>query len=295
MFRLMYRQRRRILIGGLFTGLTMLLAFQDLPEFHLHSSNTPLKTWAIFILTLTIMTAAIMMIYAVFIAFFKRWRFLVELLPVFWFLVTVLEPVHSALPLPEYLKPFLWFAGWMLFYTMVYGTGLDDYRSKFSWRSRRSVVLPMAPEDVWPKLAVAEGCEDQNWEPIIHEVRQAESQPDVFDVQYKMGPSIFQHQTQTVLAKDENTHFRYRFQGDTAPGNSGLSDGVFDIRLEPRGEESTRLTLEMSQKEMLPRVALLVWFDDLLGDKVDGFRARLAGKRDWSVTGLTHREILRLS
>lgn len=294
MFRFIFRQRRRILTGGLFSFLSMLLAFSEAPEFYLYGVGSTAMAWVIFILAISIMTLGMMVVFALFIALFKRWRFLVELIPVFTFLVALFEPVYDTLPVPGAVGPFAWFAGWMLFFTFVYGTGLDDYRSKLAWRSRRTVSVAMAPEALWPRLETAVGRENEHWTPILHEVRATED-PRTFDVLYKMGPSIFQHQTQTVLARDENVHFRYHFTGDTAPGNSALADGIFDIRLEPKGESETRLTLEMDQQAMLPRDALSVWFDDLLGDQLDSLRARLAGKRDWSVTGLMHREIMKLS
>lgn len=67
------------------------------------------------------------------------------------------------------------------------------------------------------------------------------------------------------------------------------------MKLDEVAPDKTRVQLSQTQDAMLPRVALQCWFDDLLGDQLDSLRARISDRRDWSITGLCHREILDLS
>ena len=294
MFRFIYRQRRRLLVGGLFTWLSLFVWMIQQEQFAAVRADAERFFWLSLVLATLIFALVAMAVYAVFIAIFRRWRHLVELLPTYFFISISAAPAVTALGLPDMVLPFAWFAGWMLFWTLTYGNGLDRFRASLSWRSRRSTNLPLPPGAVWRKFETRADMAKDHWSPLVHSARAIQDAPGRFEVEYRLGPSIFQHQVQTVLNSDPGRHFRYHFAGDVTAANRGLADGIFDVRVAP-AEEGSRIDVEQTQEAMLPRLALQMWFDDILGDQLDNLWARLAGRRDWSITGLVCDEILGLS
>jgi len=68
-----------------------------------------------------------------------------------------------------------------------------------------------------------------------------------------------------------------------------LPEGRLEVSVEPLAEARSRVRLVAETRSHLPRAAFQAWFDDQSGDLLDGLRARMAGKRDWSVSGRERR------
>lgn len=258
----------------------------------------PLITWLTAGLTIIVVGGIVFAGLALFVLIFRRWRMVVEIVS-FWMLLSCslrpAERLAEQFGLPAAATAIISVALFLACMSVIYGTVLDRFRFGLDWKSSRRVRVKRPIEEVWPAFALAECGSDANWEQILHDVQPVPGEPDSFDVSYLMGPSIFLKQRQTVLASDAPTHYSYRFSGDVHGRNRRLTDGEFDVKLEPDGKSGTLVTAFHHQKAMLPRTALALWFDDQLGDALDGFAARSRGKRDWSMTGLEHRTTLSLS
>ncbi len=262
------------------------------------AASGPLITWMALGLTALLVSGMVFAGLALFVLIFRRFRMMVELTS-FWLLLNdTLKPAEHLVEqfnLPDASTGIIVLVLLLTFIAITYGTVLDGLRFRLDWKSKRRVRIRRPIEEVWPAFALANCGPESNWQQILHDAQPVPDEPDSFDISYLMGPSIFQQQRHTLLESEAPNHYRYRFSGNINAKNRRLTDGEFEVTLEPDGKGGTFVTASQHNKAMLPRKALALWFDDQLGDALDGFAARARGKRDWSMTGLEHRKILSLT
>ncbi|MDQ2088397.1 SRPBCC family protein [Marimonas arenosa] len=300
MFRLIYRQRRRLLFGWFFFLLTVFTMFFHSNGHDLASVEPSRLLWGLPLLFAAglAMTGAVFAVIALLVAVMPRWRHIVELTFVMVFLEVALglsPRIAALLGLPPGYSGFVWFFIFVALFSVTYGVALDRFRFALAWRSTRIAKLPLPPEEVWKSFAIRDHGPEGHWAPLLHRVEPHPDDPDTLDVLYKLGPSTYEHQTQQVLESTAPTRYRYRFFGDTASPNRALTTGEFEVQIAPDGAGGSHVTVSERHDAMLPRDALNLWFDDFLGDTLDAIRARTLGKRDWSIRGLAWRKILSLS
>ncbi|WP_170406927.1 hypothetical protein [Ruegeria arenilitoris] len=301
MFRLIYRQRRRLLFGTFF--LMMTVAAQEWGQIDelfvdMVTASGQFITWLALGLTILLVSVIVFSGLALFVLVFRRARMMVEMITFWGFLNVTLKPAErlsEQFHLSDVFTALITLAFLLTFVSIVYGTVLDGFRFGLDWKSKRRVRVRRPIEEVWPAFALAECGPESNWEQILHDAQPVPDEPDSFDISYLMGPSTFQQQRHTVMECEAPNHYRYRFSGNISIKNRRLTDGEFDVTLEPDGKGVTFVTASQHNKAMLPRMALALWFDDQLGDALDGFAARARGKMDWSMTGLEHRKTLSLT
>ncbi len=261
-------------------------------------ASGPFITWLALGLAILVTSAVVLSGLALLVLIFRRLRMMVEMLTFWVFLNVTLKPAErlaDQFNLSDVLTAIITLALLLSFISITYGTVLDGFRFGLDWKSKRRVRVRQPIEKVWPAFALAECGTSSSWEQLLYDAQPVPGEPDSFDVSYLMGPSIFQKQQQTVLECDAPNRYHYSFSGNSNPKNRRLTAGEFDVTLEPDGKGGTFVTAYQHNKAMLPRTALALWFDDQLGDALDGFAARMRGRRDWSMTGLEHRKILSLA
>lgn len=260
--------------------------------------SSPFVTWLVFGLAAFLIGSTVFAGLSVFVLIFRRQRMMVELIS-FWLLLNeILRPaeyLRDQFNLPDSATGIIYLVLILTFISITYGTVLDGLRFGLDWKSKRRVRIRRPIEEVWPTFALLEGGAASNWQAILHDAQPVPGEANSFDVSYLMGPSVFQKQRQTVLESDAPSRYHYSFSGNTHSKNRRLTEGEFDVTLEPDGKGGTLVTVYQHQKAMLPRIAMLHWFDDQLGDALDGFAARMRGRHHWSMTGLEHRKILSLA
>lgn len=296
MFRFLYRQRRRLLFGGFFAALGAFL-FLSSNLAHL-DVGVPWITVVAIGLTILICAMVYMAIAAVYITLFPRWRQLVELFPLGFLLNSLAGMAFPTLLGPEsetVLGSLSFFAIWMLLYSLTYGTLLDRFPITLDWTSQRSFTSDRSAEALWAELVPGEAPPEAHWDKLLREFEADPEDPDSYELSYTHGVGLFQQQTITFLERTPHTFAKYYFVSDVDPRNKALTEGTHSVRIDPRPDGSNRVTLHEENSALLPRVALLMWFDDALGDCTDHIRAGHAGKRDWSMSGLYRRSVLALS
>jgi len=300
MFRLIYRQRRRLLFGAFF--FTIAIAMR------VHESYLGAYQAAPFDITPThwiaiakVAGGAFAVIFGSAIALIlvlPRWRVLVDQ-------VALLVFLNYSLGLKE--LPAKWFgfgeaSEWLVLFALMvmiqgltYGMWLDRFRVRFAMFSTRRARFDLTPEELWPMIALKGGEPARHWEPILHDVVADADDPNTLIVRYNLGPAVFLEQIQVVTASEPPVRYAYRFSGPAGGRNRALTTGTWEARIEPDGQGGSLVTTVSRFDSLLPRTALLLWFDDIDGDFLDGGRARFSGRRDWSISGLVQRKILELS
>lgn len=295
MFRLIYRQRRRILFSAGF--ITLALAMMAVRDIGPHRDE--IFAGADWIVAASIATAMLLvalgtaLVVTAFVVLLHRFRFIAEQVALMLFLNAAL---HYAIPW-AYDDPILGalipVALILLIVSVMAGPVLDRFRIWVDHNECRSFTAPEPPEALWPRLIPDAEHAATHWDPLLYEVTPAEDEPDAYEVQYALGYSTYEHQTITFLAREYPHHFRYHHVGEVNPKNRSLVEGIYDVRIEPEGD-GARVTVTQQRTALLPRIGILMWLDDELGSRLDCFRARQAGRRDWSTAGQMRRDALAL-
>ncbi|WP_299144825.1 hypothetical protein [uncultured Tateyamaria sp.] len=297
MFRLIYRQRRRHLFAGFFAILScvsFLLQPGTLPYF----ASEPMILLVLTIgLTSVIAAICMMLISVVLVVVVPSMRMAVEFFSIMLFLNIAL---FDHLPLwitDRGLEVGVWIAAYITLFSITYGTWLDRYRIWLDHSETRRFRIKGTAEELWdwlvPGLDRKGGA---NWEPLLKKMEERADEPNVFDVEYRIGHAQFEHQTIKYEAVSYPRHARYAFQGELNPANKHLVSGIMEFTIDPIADtDHCKITLTRSRQALLVREGLLMWFDDALGDQVDHLRATWTDRWDWSMAGKFRRQAAALS
>ena len=296
MFRLIYRQRRRLLFGGFFGTLGMMMM-----AVHLNGgmASYPFEEWifvAAFIVVSLIVALVIMCTAALLILVLPNWRLLIELFTINIFAyATIRIAVPGVFDIP-YLGAILPFALYMMLFSLIYGEFSDRFRLFVDHREVRRFKSPRTAEALWAELVPDAGSLEEHWDILLRDLEPEEDDPDSLQAKYTHGGSLFELQTMTFLEKQEPTHAKYHHFGEVDPKNRSLVEGTYEIQISPlEDEEGCLVTLISHRNSMLLRTALMNWFDDELGDRTDHLRAQHFDRRDWSMTGRYRRKVLKFA
>ena len=294
MFRYLYRQRRRLLFTAFFGTLAvMTLALSRAGGLTEMTASPWVLAIAIIAISLAL-AVSIIAAGAVALLLVPSWRQLLEMTAFNVFIYSVLSALVPSLFDVPFLGTILPFVLWMTLYAMIYGELLDRFRIWLDHFETRSFFSEKPAEQLWKELVPGAGSVADHWDALLHELEQDLDDPDSYDVKYTHGASLYEHQTMTFLETDAPTYAKYYHVGQVDPSNQSLVEGTYEIRITPReGTMGCEVVLSSRMNAMLPRVALGAWFDDALGDRTDHLRARDTGKRDWSMTGLYRRRVMK--
>ncbi len=274
MLRLIYRQRRRLLFTSFFTTLALMM---NVMRFHWTPDSLVGPAWitglALF-LTALIVAVGVFACGAVLVLIIPKWRTMLELLALIFFTNTALGLLFPSLFQLPYIGPFLPMVVCFGILGVLYGEVLDRFRIWVDHRSRRSFVSPKSASELWSELVPGEAAIEAHWDSLLCELDQDPDDPDTFEARYALGASVFEHQTMTILERDEPHHAKYHHVGEVNPKNRSLVEGTFEIWIEPQDKGGCKVTLEARRNLLLLRIALLMWFDDNIGDQTDHLRAR---------------------
>ncbi len=260
------------------------------------SNNSPFLVWLVFGFANVVFAGIIVAALALVLLIFRSLRTIVEFVPFSMFLLIAAKPGKALVGffnLPEGTSFLINLLLVLTLSSLIFGSALDWLRVCVKSKRRKRIALPI--DEVWAAFAISEHGKENHWEPLLHDVQSVPDEPDSYDVSYMIAPSVSEKQRHVVLNCEAPKSYRYRFSGSTSLRNRELTEGEFEVTLEPDGKGGTYVTAYRHNKAMVPRMALQFWFDDQLGDALDGFAARVRGKLDWSVTGLRQRSVVRLT
>ncbi|MEQ6247820.1 hypothetical protein ABMC89_02895 [Sulfitobacter sp. HNIBRBA3233] len=287
MFRLLWRQRRCLLFGGFFASLALMMMVLDRFGIAALGPLPPVILSLSLLLTTLIVAAGVMALGAVVVIVLPRWRSLLELGALAFFVTAALQVLVPALYEIPYIGGFVPFILTLVLVALIYGEALDRFRLPLDNRSCRSIVSPLDPQSLWETLVPGAAPVSAHWDPLLHDITPIDGDPDRFEATYTHGGSLYEHRTITFLDRNAPFHAKYDHVGRVNPKSRSLVEGTYEITITPLGDRpGCRVTLCARMTEALPRVAIARWFDDELGDRADYLRARQRGKRDWSMAGL---------
>ncbi|WP_370401251.1 hypothetical protein [Sulfitobacter sp. JB4-11] len=296
MLRHIFRQRRRLLFGCLFFWLT--LAPTLVRDLSAEAWNQTGPAWILpvtLFLTFVIVTACFFVVVGLFVLLLPKLRILVETVFVIIFLNTVLPGLLPGLYASPLMSGVLQMACAIGVFILFYGEFMDRFRFWLDHTSERHFISPKSAEELWAELVPGASPVQGHWDSRLHAVLPVDGEPDAFEVQYSHGASLYEHQTMTFLERDAPLHARYHHVGEVDPRNRSLLEGTFSIRITPLESGGCRVTLIATRQLLLLRAALLMWFDDHLGDQADHLYARHRGYRDWTTTGTAMRSAGKLA
>lgn len=294
MFGFLYRQRRRLLFTAFFGTLGLMTLVADFANGFNNLPYSPIIIALTVALTSIAVALGILAVGSVAILLFPSWRQLLEMTAFNMFIFAVLKVSLPGLFDIPILGTFMPFILWMFLYAVVYGELLDRFRVWLDHLETRHFFSEKPAQQLWKELVPGAGSVSDHWDALLYELEQDLDDPDSYDVKYTHGASLYELQTMTFLEINAPHHAKYYHVGQVDPKNRNLVEGTYEICISPRaGTMGCDVTLRSQMNAMLPRQALCAWFDDALGDRTDHLRARDRGRRDWSITGLYRRKVLK--
>ncbi|NNE52548.1 MAG: hypothetical protein HKN30_09110 [Sulfitobacter sp.] len=291
MLRLIYRQRRRLLFGTFFGTLAlMLMALNQAGTEFLYEQATWITLVALGLTTLVV-ALALFLGSTLFLLLLPNWRMMIEFLPFVLFVNAVLNNLVPGWTEIPYIGVVMPIALTMVIFSLMYGEALDRLRLWVDYRSKRSFVSPKSAEELWAELVPGEAPIENHWDSLLYSLEPDPEDPDSLIAEYTHGSSVYEHQTMTFLDKAAPTHARYHHVGEVDPKNRSLVEGIYEVHITPREKGGCLVTLDERRDLMVHRQALMMWFDDHLGDQADHLQSQHLGRRDWSQTGRYRRKV----
>lgn len=292
MFRLIYRQRRRLLLGSFFGTLgIMMTVFHRFNMDSLNEVSLPLALSALLLLGL-LLGSAIIAVSVIWVVLLPNARTMVELVGIAAFVNAVIAitlPQVLMIPYVSALAPLL--LGGMI-YAFVYGGLLDRFRLWVDYKTTRSFVSPKSVEELWEELVPGEAPLRRHWDNMLYALERDQDDPETLDAQYIQDihdEFNIEHQTMTFLDREAPYYARYHHVGDINPRTHSLVEGIYEIRIEADLDGGSKVTLSQSRRLIPHQIALSLWLDDHLGDQTDYLLARHLNRKDWSQAGRSRR------
>jgi len=280
--RRLYLQRRRL-------GVWAFCALLMFPLLMLGGSGASFH-WLVLVLGAVIFCLITTFCAAIFIFLFPRMRTSVEVLAVGLLLTGLLQPVgvyfaNLGVNL-NYILPFLCVIAAS---TLLYGKWSDRRGWWLKSKSTRIFKSRLPAEDVWPALAPGLGLASEYHGGLLCDIEADTDEEDTFNVRYKLGHSMFEHQQITFLERSKPTYLKYYYMGDVSDRNRSFAEGTWEAVLRPTAQ-GTKVAITEERPAMHPRIGLLYWLDDSLGDKAVSIKSNLEGRFDWSMFGIFTRD-----
>ena len=290
LFKRIYRQRRRLGFAAFFHALSglLLIGGETIPK------GVPIWMTAlgdlIFVAILTALSVVVLVV-------LPRWRTVIEIAAIYVFLFSALSKLWPDI-FGLYTSPIgtiLQFVLIMAISNGLYGTWSDRLRLWVKTSDRYSFTTTRPRAEIWEALIPGKAAPEEFWDGLLANVEPEEDEADSLRLCYHLGNSAFEHQRITILEETPLERCKYYHIGDVSARNSDFSEGIWDIKFTETKSGATRVSLHWTRTAMHPRLGVLNWFDDRVGDMTDSMKARLSGVRDFSMHGLFVRDALKMS
>lgn len=279
MWRRVYRQRRRLLIGfGLFTAVGL----YTVPVFH------PADLW----LALLALPAAMTLGFALLIALQPRWGMAVEILAL---TILVQEALISLSPALEaqartatpLVRLLLWFFIYYLLFNLATGLNRIAWPGTLTLTARRVIARPAAA--VWQAMVLAPG--HPHWDPDVAAVGATVGDAVELVPAAPTGP-VRPGTTERVLELDPGRYRRSLRQAPREAPDDPVPAIDERLHLAPHAG-GTEVTLVRVCRGVPLMTALRLWLEDHAGDALDDFAAVLEERANWSLSATRRQRRLR--
>lgn len=289
MFRLIYRQRRRILFGMLFAALYALRFVVDAgmmpdPAFPFWFNMIAVTLFA---LAVAGIYGALSLIVILVFPFLRAW---VNMLPFYLFCAGGISSVLAP-RLGEMTGTLVFFVVLGLLSYALEGPLLDRFRLRFRTRERVSLPIKAPRRDIWQTMAPTHDALAHHFDPRLTHVTVDPDEPNRWTVNYLYPDGLQRPQDWRVRHHKPEDRLLYDSRYSARKSELDMFDATAELTLSEAPQGKTRITWSRSFATLTPREAIALWFDDDLGSQADHVRAKLEGRRDWSLAGRYFRKV----
>ena len=249
------RQRRRIAFAVLFTQLASLWIW---------SGAVMAGVMAICVLAVSI----------IIITFAKSLRQSVECGVIGFYAASLMPPI---LMIPMFI------AISVLTYGVFYTHFLDRLPVRIGLRSRKRFHAPYDRRTTWAKVVPGQGHVAAHWTGTMISSREDEDDKNTLYLMYKNAESDLEEVTLTYLTLNPHFAASYLLERDTQVEGEEI---VMSYKFAKAAHDRTTIVSDMRVSGLPIRLAMLRFFDDVLGDELDSFASMVDCHRAWSFRSL---------
>ncbi len=285
MFRYLYRQRRRILFGTFFFTMALLLNYEETVEMENASLSLLLIFYTLSFVVFGVLIAALI---ALFITIIPELRNIIELMSLFSFIlasITYFSPEFFSADSGHWITSFTPIIILVTIGLLMQGSLLDKTRLQGRLKETRSFKSPKSANELWRELIPGKAPINEYYDCLLSEVRIDQNDPNIIRTSFAQGQGLYRHEIFDILEEKPNKYCKYSFSTEVSSKARKRTTGTYEITIEPQEKGGCKVTLATDEVIPLFKNAILVWFDDALGSRVDHIYAKHHGKRDWSTVG----------
>ncbi len=280
MFARIARQYRRFLFASvIFTALVALgtlFGKVEIPEELFHPVIGPLSWLILLILVIGLPIAVLALIFPGLLPVVELW--------LLTFLVLVMvQPLLRSVDAPFWADCLVLLATFLVIERALYGPWLSHIARRDTAKKTGFLTLPGTPEDLWPKVCPTPGqISDYYWPGATILPAPEGSEADFILSLPRRGAAKDDLAAIHFEEKTYPTHARYRAE---PLAGSPTPTIVIDIRLSKLDDGQSRLTYSQSFENVPMGQRLFFYLGHNFRDSLASLRARLTGRRDWSLQG----------
>lgn len=297
MLAFLHAQRRRIYLTTFFVTISFITLIMQIDPSWL--VDQPLSNVIFYLTALSIVTLGLGIIAAVVglavAMIFPTLRHLCDAIVFLLFFYAVVFSFWPAIADNELLDAALSLLAVVTYSSIVFGYALDRLPLRYRHVAKARLRIPQNKEELWATLRPGRGPIKDYFDPRLASADPDEDDPDSFEIEYHQGAGSFDRKTITYLEEVPNERFSYFVQGEVMGKRRDLLQSTYEVTLSDHPKGGTLVTTVEKKDELLFRWAIADWIDDNAQDALIALRARLTGKRDWSLTGHYIRKVLEFS
>ena len=280
MFARIARQYRRFLLASVIFTVMIALAWLttpiDIPEGLYHPVLGPLTWLILLILVIGLPLIVITLLLPGLLPVVELWllTFLV---------MALLQPFLRSVDAPFWADCLVLLALFLVIERLLYGPWLSGFARRDVAPETGFLTLPGTPEELWPRLCPTPGQISEYYWPGATILPAPEGSTADFALSLpRRGAAKDDLATVTYEEKTYPTHARFRTE---AMSGSPTPTAVFDIRLTKLDEGRCRVTYSQAFENVPLGQRLFFYLGHTFRDTLASLRARLTGRRDWSLQG----------
>ena len=186
---------------------------------------------------------------------------------------------YAASIMPPILMVPMFIAVSVLTYGIFYTHFLDRLPIRIGLRSRKRFHAPYDRRTTWAKVVPGQGHVAAHWTGTMISVRKDDDDDSTLYMMFKTAQNTIEEVTLTYLTLNPHFAASYLIERDSQIDNEEI---VMSYKFAKAGPERTTIVSDMRVGGLPIRVAMLRFFDDVLGDELDSFATMTGCHRAWT-------------
>lgn len=178
-----------------------------------------------------------------------------------------------------YMGP-LFVIGGLLGCAVLYSPIMDLLPRRVHITSKQSFFLPFDIRDTWARVIPGQGAAENHWDADLLDFQTDDDDPDTLYLRYRKSDGMFDERTITFLDFWEGNDARFAIEVDHQVAGEDID---VSYTFAEKSYKRTDVTSKMELRGMPLRRAFALWFDDTLGDELDGVATQTHSHRNWQI------------